>query len=109
MVTRGEAVPVILLFFFFLGCRCLNELAVGLPHCPKDLGLHHFTAAAAKAVLQIHVPPKALFVGKNEILHSISPCWILYHLEKEVIIKAFQESPGLPTPCCVFPPRDISL
>jgi len=102
-------IQLLFFFFFFLGCRCLNELAVGLPHCPKDLGLHHFTAAAAKAVLQIHVPPKALFVGKNEILHSISPCWILYHLEKEVIISTFQEHLGLIVLCCVCPSTAIRV
>jgi len=30
-------------------------------------------------------------------------------LEEEVVLKAFQEPPGLPVPCCVVPPTDVGV
>ena len=64
---------------------------------------------AAKAALELHTPHQPLLVGENEVQHSTSPHWLLYHLEKEVIINAFQETPGLLMPCCVVPSTDIRV
>ncbi|KAF1477619.1 FERM domain-containing protein 3, partial [Megadyptes antipodes antipodes] len=76
-----------------------SELAVCSPRCPKDLELHHFMVTAAQAALELHIPHQPLLVGENKVQHSTSPCWLLYHLEKEVTISAFQEPPGLLMPC----------
>ncbi|GAB0192653.1 hypothetical protein GRJ2_001730600 [Grus japonensis] len=86
-----------------------SELAVCPPHCPEDLELHHFMVTAAKAALELHIPYQPLLVGENKVQNGTSPCWVLYHLEKEVIIDAFQEPPGLLMPCCVVPPTDIRV
>jgi len=69
----------------------------------KDLELHHFMVTAAKAALDLHVSHQSLLVDENKVQHSTSLCWISYHLEKEAIINAFQEPPGLLMPCCVVP------
>ncbi|KAK4822239.1 hypothetical protein QYF61_011880 [Mycteria americana] len=84
-----------------------SELAVHPPWCPTDLELHHFMVTAAKAALELHFPHQPLLVGENKVWHSTSPRWLLYHLEKEVIINTFQEPPGLLMACCVVPPTDI--
>ncbi|KAK4821803.1 hypothetical protein QYF61_003832 [Mycteria americana] len=86
-----------------------SELAVRPPRCPKDLVLHHFMVTAAKAALELHIPHRRLLVGENKVQHSTSPCWLLSPWEKEVIISAFEEPPGLLMPCCVVPPRDIGV
>ncbi|KAK4832223.1 hypothetical protein QYF61_021070 [Mycteria americana] len=86
-----------------------SELAVCPPQCPKDLELHHFMVTAAKAALELHIPSEPLLVGENKVQHSTSPRWLLYHLEKEVIINAFQEPPGLLIPCCVVCPTDSGV
>ncbi|KAK4824031.1 hypothetical protein QYF61_009622 [Mycteria americana] len=85
------------------------ELAVRPPWCPKDIELHHFMVTTAKAALEIHFPHQPLFVGENTLQNSMSPRWLLYHLEKEVIINTFQEPHGLLMPCCVVPPTDIGV
>ncbi|KAK4821804.1 hypothetical protein QYF61_003833 [Mycteria americana] len=86
-----------------------SELAVRPPRCPKDLVLHHFMVTAAKAALELHIPHRRLLVGENKVQHSTSPCWLLSPWEKEVIISAFEEPPGLLMACCVVPPRDIGV
>ncbi|XP_072710958.1 uncharacterized protein [Ciconia boyciana] len=86
-----------------------SELAVHPHRCPKDLELHHFMVTAAKAVPELHIPHQPLLVGENKVQHSTSPCWLLYHLEKEVIINTFQEPPRLLMPSCVVPPTDIGV
>ena len=62
-----------------------------------------FCDTAAKAVLELHIHHQPLLAGENKVQHSISPRWILYHLEKEGIINTFQEPLGLLLPCCVVP------
>ena len=47
--------------------------------------------------------------GENKVQHRTSSCGLLYHLEKEVVLNAFQEPPGLPVPCCVVPPTDVGV
>ncbi|GAB0180562.1 hypothetical protein GRJ2_000521500 [Grus japonensis] len=47
---------------------------------------------AAKAALEFHIPHQPLLVGENKVQYGICPCWLLCHLEKEVI-NAFQEPP----------------
>ncbi|KAK4805791.1 hypothetical protein QYF61_000397, partial [Mycteria americana] len=75
-----------------------SELAVCPPRCPKDLKFHYFMVTAAKAVLELHIPHQPLLVGENKVQHSTSHRWLhLCHLEKEVIINAFQEPPRLLT------------
>ena len=64
---------------------------------------------ATKAALDLHSSHESLLVGENEIQHSSSPHWLLSHLEKEVIINAFQEPPGLPMPGYAVPPTDIRV
>ncbi|KAK4832092.1 hypothetical protein QYF61_020707 [Mycteria americana] len=86
-----------------------SELALHPPQCPKDLELHHFMVTAAKAALELHIAHQPLLVGENKVQHSTSPHWLLYHLEKEVIINTFQAPPGLLMPCCVVPPTDIRV
>ncbi|KAK4822677.1 hypothetical protein QYF61_019044 [Mycteria americana] len=86
-----------------------TELAVHSPRCPKDLEFHHFMVTAAKAALELHIPYQLLPVGENKVQHSTIPHWLLYHLEKEIIINTFQEPPGLLMPCCVVPLTDIGL
>ncbi|KAK4827407.1 hypothetical protein QYF61_017837 [Mycteria americana] len=77
--------------------------------CPKGLECHHFMVTKAKAALELHIPYQPLLVSENKVQHSTSSRWLLYHLEKEVIINAFQEPPGLLMPCCVVPPTDIRV
>jgi len=48
-------------------------------------------------------------IGGGAVQCSTSPCGLLYHLEKEVIINTFQEPPGLIMPSCVVPPTDIRV
>ena len=79
------------------------------PCCPKDLELYHFMVTAAKAALGLHIPHQPLLAGENKVQHSTSPHWLLYHLEKEVIINALQELPGLLMPCCAVPPTDVGV
>jgi len=86
-----------------------RELAVCPPRCPKDLELHHLMVTADKAALEHHIPHQLLLVGQNKVQHSTSPHGLLYHLEKEVIINAFQEPAGLLMPCCVISPADIGV
>ncbi|KAK4826033.1 hypothetical protein QYF61_003854 [Mycteria americana] len=61
---------------------------------------------AKSALLKSRVP---LLIGENKVQHSTSPHWLLYHLEKEVTLNAFQEPLGLLMPCCVVvvPPTNI--
>ncbi|KAK4819332.1 hypothetical protein QYF61_001165 [Mycteria americana] len=59
--------------------------------------------------LSFTFPTSPSLVGENKVQHSTSPPWLLYHLEKEVIINTFQEPPGLLMPCCVVPPTDIGV
>lgn len=65
--------------------------------CPipasQDPELHHFTATAAKVAFDLHIPSESLLVGEYEIEQSASPCWLLYHLDKKVLINALQEPP----------------
>jgi len=86
-----------------------SEPVVHSPLCPKYLELHHFTVTAVKAALELHIPYKPLLVGENKIQHNTSPCGLLYHLEKEIVINKFQEPPVLLMPCCVVPPMDIRV
>ncbi|KAK4822575.1 hypothetical protein QYF61_017161 [Mycteria americana] len=86
-----------------------SELAVRPPWCPKDPELRHFMVTAARAALEFHIPHQPLLAGDNKVQHNTSPHWLLYHLEKEVIINTFQEPPGLLMPCCVVPPTDIGI
>ncbi|GAB0180340.1 hypothetical protein GRJ2_000499300 [Grus japonensis] len=87
-----------------------SELAVCPSRCPEDLELHHFMVTAAKAALELHIPHQPPpSPDENKVQHGTSPRWPLYHLEKEVIINAFQELPGLLMPCCVVPPADIRV
>jgi len=72
-----------------------TEFAVHSPCCPKYLQLHHFMVTADKVALQLHIPHQSLLVGENKLQHNTSPCWLLGHLEKDVIINAFQKVPGL--------------
>lgn len=62
-----------------------NEFAASPPHCPRDLELCHSMISDARATLELHI---SLLVGENKAQHSPSPCWFLYHLEKEIIISA---------------------
>jgi len=68
-----------------------SELAAHLWH-PKDLELHPFVVAAAKAALELHISQQCLLAGEDERQHSTFSCGFLYHLEEVVIINAFQES-----------------
>lgn len=77
------------------------------PHYPKDLELHHVTVKVAEAK-DLHIPQKPQGT-KHKVLHSTSPCWLLYHLEKEVIISAFQKPPGLLMSFCAVPPAGIRV
>ncbi|PKU42448.1 hypothetical protein llap_7248 [Limosa lapponica baueri] len=86
-----------------------SELSMCLPRYPKDLELHHFVVTAAKAALELHIPHQPLLVGENKVQHNTPPHWLLCHVEKEVTIHAFWESPGLLMPCCVVPPTDIGV
>ncbi|KAK4828307.1 LOW QUALITY PROTEIN: hypothetical protein QYF61_025319 [Mycteria americana] len=79
-----------------------SELAVCPPRCPKDLELHHFMVTASKAALELHIPHQPLIFGENKVQHSTSPHWLLYHLEKKVIIYAFQEPPGCLCPAVLY-------
>ena len=63
--------------------------------------------SATKSALAFHIPHQPF--GENEVHHSISHHWFLYHLEKKVIISAFQEPLGLPMSCCAVPPTDIRV
>lgn len=64
---------------------------------------------AAKAALERHVPRQPLLVGENKAQQRASPCWLLCHLEKEVIINTLQEPPVLLMACCVVLPTDIVM
>jgi len=64
-----------------------SELAVRPPLFPKDLDLHHCMVTAAKAAVELHIPHQTLLVREKEVQHSISPCGLLYHLEKAVITR----------------------
>ena len=86
-----------------------SELAVSHPHCPKDLELHHFMVTTAVAATELHILHQSLFIGENKIQHSTSPRGLLCHLEKEIIVNAFQEPLGLLMPCCVVLSTDIGV
>lgn len=77
-----------------------SELAVYPASCLKYLQLHHLMVTAAQSALEPHTPHQPLLVGENKVQHSTSPCWFLYHLEKEVVTNTLQELPGLPVLCC---------
>ncbi|KAK4832975.1 hypothetical protein QYF61_026801 [Mycteria americana] len=68
-----------------------SELAAHPPRCSKDLERHHFVVPAVKAALELHIPHQPLLVGENKVQHSTSPCCLLCHLEKEVIIGVPEE------------------
>lgn len=63
----------------------------------------------------IRSPGLVLLASENEVQHSISPCCLLCHLEKEVTISAFllysvsAMPPGCPLPHCAVPPTDIGV
>ncbi|KAJ7399009.1 hypothetical protein BTVI_119316 [Pitangus sulphuratus] len=86
-----------------------TEVAVCTPCCPKDLKLYHSMFTAAQAALDLHIPHQPLLAGENKVQHSIPCHWLLYHLEKEVVINAFQEPLGLIVLCCLVPPTDIRV
>jgi len=86
-----------------------SELPVHPPRYPKDLELHHFMVTAAKAALKLHISHQPLLVSENKVQSSTSPCGPLYHLEKEVIINAFQQPPGLLMPSCIVPSTDTMV
>lgn len=56
----------------------------------------------------LHSVQQLLLFGENKVQNSASPHWLLYQLEKEVIINTFQE-PGLLMLCCVVPPNDVRV
>lgn len=71
------------------------------PPCPWDPEFHHLMVTAGwhahKAVFDLHIPNKPL-LGPHQgpvVQWCISSNCLLYHLEEEVIINAFQELPGL--------------
>ncbi|KAF4798543.1 hypothetical protein TURU_063040 [Turdus rufiventris] len=86
-----------------------SELIVYHPHSPKDLELHHFMVTIVQGVLELHIPYQPLLVGENKVQYSTSPCWLLFYLEKEVVISTFQEPPRLLMPCCVVSPTDVRV
>lgn len=59
--------------------------------------------------LELHIPHQPLLVFYKKVQPNTSSHWLLYHLEKEVVVNAFQESPGLPIPSCVVPPADVGV
>lgn len=63
----------------------------------------------AKAAFDLCIPNKHLLVDEKEVQHSSSPHCLHYHLEKEVIINAFQEPPGLPMSHYVIHPADARV
>lgn len=63
----------------------------------------------AKAAFDLCIPNKHLLVDEKEVQHSSSPHCLHYHLEKEVIINAFQEPPGLPMSHYVIHPADVRV
>ena len=69
-----------------------TELAVHPPHCSEDLKLHHLVITAAKAALELHISHQPLPVGESKVQRNTSPHGLLYRLEQEVIINAFQVS-----------------
>ena len=65
-------------------------------------------ATAAKAALELYIPYQPHFVGKNKVQHGTYICWLLYHLEKEIIINGL-EPPGLCLSSCLVFPADIGV
>lgn len=51
----------------------LFRLAVCCPCFPKDLELHHFIGAAAKAALELHVADQSQHVVEIQLQCSASP------------------------------------
>lgn len=75
------------------------------PPFPQNPELHHFMVIAAKAAFELHVPTSPSLLKRAKLRRAPLVHWLLYHLEKEFIVNALQESPGLIMPYCV-PPTD---
>ena len=75
----------------------------------RILELYHFWVTAAKAALELHIPHQPLLVGENKVQHRTSRRGLLYHLEEEVVLNAFQEPPGLPVCYCVVPSTGVGV
>lgn len=71
-----------------------SELSACSPHCPEDPQLHCLIVAVAKAALEHCIPHQLLTVGEHRVQHGTSPCWLLSHLGKKVVIGTFKEPPG---------------
>lgn len=87
----------------------LNPRAVSLL-CSRyaALRIHHFVITTAKAALELCIPHQPFLVGENMVQHNTS-CLLLSHLEKGVIVNAFQEPSGLLMSFCVVLPTDSGI
>lgn len=83
--------------------RAVNSL------CTLLIALRVFMATAAQAYLDCHIPLQSFSVGENKFQHSTSPVWFLYDLEKDLVISALQEPPGLSVPCYILSPPDTGV
>ena len=83
--------------------RVVSLLCTLLP----ALRILNSTVSRSLQSLELHVPHQPLLAGENKLQHSTSPHGLVYHLEKEVITKAFQEPPGLLMPCYAVLATDI--
>lgn len=60
------------------------------PPFPQNPELHHFMVIAAKAAFELHILHQPLFISGNEVQYNSFLRWLLYLLEKEVIINVLQ-------------------
>lgn len=81
-------------------------MSVCSPHCPEDLKLLDLLATAAKLALeQLQLLP----VDKHRVQHGISPCWLLSHLGKKVVVDTLMEPPELSVYSHVVPPACVRM
>ena len=84
------------------------ELAFYISFSLQFPELYHLMVTAAEDAFDLHIATEPLLVGKCEVQQNTS-YWLLYHLEEEVVINAFQEPPGFLVSCYVVAPADIGV